>query len=128
MELATYSFDFEGNRQFFTPSAFQPDQDQPWAEKVSRILGTYHTTLVCDNLSLADSLSPALHAKDLPGMADVDGSLVYFCGLVKKNHTVAVCGECADEIFGGYPWFHKKEMLEAHTFPCRPIFRCAPAC
>lgn len=120
MELATYSFDFEGNRQFFTPSAFQPDQDQPWAEKVSRILGTHHTTLVCDNLSLADSLSPALHAKDLPGMADVDGSLVYFCGLVKKNHTVAVCGECADEIFGGYPWFHKKEMLEAHTFPWSP--------
>lgn len=120
MELATYSFDFEGNRQFFTPSAFQPDQDQPWAEKVSRILGTHHTTLVCDNLSLADSLSPALHAKDLPGMADVDGSLVYFCGLVKKNHTVAVCGECADEIFGGYPWFHKKEMLEAHIFPWSP--------
>lgn len=120
MELATYSFDFEGNRQFFTPSAFQPDQDQPWAEKVSRILSTHHTTLVCDNLSLADSLSPALHAKDLPGMADVDGSLVYFCGLVKKNHTVAVCGECADEIFGGYPWFHKKEMLEAHTFPWSP--------
>lgn len=120
MELATYSFDFEGNRQFFTPSAFQPDQDQPWAEKVSRILSTYHTTLVCDNLSLADSLSSALHAKDLPGMADVDGSLVYFCGLVKKNHTVAVCGECADEIFGGYPWFHKKEMLEAHTFPWSP--------
>lgn len=53
-------------------------------------------------------------------MADVDGSLVYFCGLVKKNHTVAVCGECADEIFGGYPWFHKKEMLEAHTFPWSP--------
>ena len=53
-------------------------------------------------------------------MADVDGSLVYFCGLVKQNHTVALCGECADEIFGGYPWFHKKEALEGHTFPWSP--------
>ncbi len=120
MGLATYSFDFAGNKEHFTPSAFQPDQDQPWAEKVSALLRTDHTTLVCDNESLANALYPAVCAKDLPGMADVDASLLFFCRLVKQNHTVAVCGECADEIFGGYPWFHRKDLLEAGTFPWSP--------
>ena len=120
ISLSTYSFDFAGNREHFTPSAFQPDQDQPWAEKVSRALGTRHTTLVCGNEALADSLYPAVCAKDLPGMADVDGSLLYFCRMVKEKHTVAVCGECADEIFGGYPWFHREDLLQAGTFPWSP--------
>ena len=50
--------------------------------------------------------------EDLPGMADIDASLLYFCRLVKEHNKVALTGECADEIFGGYPWFHKKEMFE----------------
>ena len=56
-------------------------------------------------------------ARDLPGMADVDSSLYLFCGEVKKRFTVAVSGECADEIFGGYPWYHKPELLFAEGFP-----------
>ncbi|MBR4888100.1 MAG: asparagine synthase (glutamine-hydrolyzing), partial [Clostridia bacterium] len=120
METATYSFDFEGNRDHFTPSAFQPEQDQPWAQRVSALLGTRHTTLVCSNEELADALFPAVCAKDLPGMADVDSSLLYFCKKVKENHTVSLCGECADEIFGGYPWFHREEMLQAESFPWSP--------
>ena len=116
-KLSTYSFEFEGNEKFFTPSSFQPDRDQEWAQRVSGILRTDHTTLVCDNISLANSLDEAVIAKDLPGMADVDGSLLYFCKQVKKQHTVALCGECADEIFGGYPWFHRKEMFDGKHFP-----------
>ena len=50
-------------------------------------------------------------------MADVDSSLLYFCSQVSSTHKVALTGECADEIFGGYPWFHKKECFEAKTFP-----------
>ena len=56
-------------------------------------------------------------AKDLPGMADVDASLLYFCREVKKNHTVVLSGECSDEIFGGYPWFREKKAFETHGFP-----------
>lgn len=116
-KLSTYSFEFEGNEEFFTPSSFQPDRDQAWAQRVSQTLGTDHTTLLCGNAALADSLGDAVIAKDLPGMADVDGSLLYFCKQVKQNHTVALCGECADEIFGGYPWFHRKEMFDGSHFP-----------
>lgn len=116
-QLSTYSFEYEGNEDFFTPSSFQPDRDQAWAERVSGNLGTDHTTLLCGNQALADSLAEAVIAKDLPGMADVDGSLLYFCKLVKQRHTVALCGECADEIFGGYPWFHRREMYNGTRFP-----------
>lgn len=44
-------------------------------------------------------------------MADVDSSLLYFCSLVKDYNKVVLTGECADEIFGGYPWFHRDEFL-----------------
>lgn len=115
--LSTYSFEFEGNEEFFTPSSFQPERDEDWAQKVSGLLGTQHTTLVCDNDRLADSLFEGVIAKDLPGMSDIDGSLLYFCRQVKRRHTVALCGECADEIFGGYPWFHRPEMYDGTGFP-----------
>lgn len=116
-KLDTYSFEFEGNSQWFRPSSFQPDRDQDWAERVSTILGTDHTTLLCTSRELAESLKEAVIAKDLPGMADVDGSLLEFCRQVKRRHTVALCGECADEIFGGYPWFHRREMYDGKHFP-----------
>lgn len=50
-------------------------------------------------------------------MADVDASLYLFCREIKKGYTVALSGECADEIFGGYPWYHNREMLMADGFP-----------
>ncbi len=118
--LSTYSFDFAGNDQYFHPTAFQPDSDKPWSRKVAEFCGTHHKNLVCDNLSQADCLYDAVDAKDLPGMADVDSSLLYFCRLVKREHVVALCGECADEIFGGYPWFHSKKAFEGHCFPWSP--------
>ena len=116
-KLDTYSFEFEGNQEYFSPTAYQPDRDQDWAQRVSTILGTEHTTLLCGNEELLQSLDEAVLAKDLPGMADVDGSLLHFCRQVKQRHTVALCGECADEIFGGYPWFHRRELFDGKHFP-----------
>ena len=118
--LDTYSFDFVGNEKYFKPTAFQPDADRPWVDRVSGELGTNHRYLECDNESLADCLYDAVVAKDMPGMADVDSSLLHFCSLVKKNHVVGISGECSDEVFGGYPWFHKKEAFEGHCFPWSP--------
>lgn len=115
MPLTTYSFEYCGNDTNFTPSSYQSDRDEPWAEKVSTLLGTEHHKLICDNDRLASLLIDAVIAKDLPGMADIDSSLIYFCREVKRNHTVAVCGECADEVFAGYPWFHRENP--AGVFP-----------
>lgn len=118
--LSTYSFDFTGNDKYFKPTAFQPGADKPFVKKMADFCRTEHTYLECGSTQLADCLYNAVDAKDLPGMADVDASLLHFCSLVKKKHVVAVSGECADEIFGGYPWFHKKEAFEGHCFPWSP--------
>lgn len=64
-----------------------------------------------------NALLPATKARDLPAMADVDSSLLLFCKEVKKDFTVALSGECVDELFGGYPWYHNKEMLYSDCFP-----------
>ena len=116
-QLQTYSFDFAGNDRYFKSNSFQPDRDRPWVEKMVAHCGTRHTFLECSNEILADYLYKAVDAKDLPGMADVDSSLLYFCEQVKKTHKVALSGECADEIFGGYPWFHREDMFKARSFP-----------
>ncbi len=113
----TFSVDYVDNDNYFKPSEFQPNSDNPWIEKVSRLLGTRHHSVVIDIPQLVDSLTTAVSARDLPGMADVDSSLYLFCREIKKEATVALSGECADEIFGGYPWFNSPEALAAETFP-----------
>lgn len=115
--LHTYSFDFTGNAENFKASSFQPSQDRPYVDKMVDFLGSEHTYLECSTKDQADLLFDSVKAHDLPAMADVDSSLLYFCSLVAKQHKVTLTGECADEIFGGYPWFHKKECFMADTFP-----------
>ena len=115
--LETYSFDYADNQKYFRPSSFQPDADWPWVERMVEAFHTRHTVLTCPIPDLAALLDQAMRAKDLPGMADVDASLLYFCRQVAQKHVVALSGECADEVFGGYPWFERPEMLHASTFP-----------
>lgn len=115
--LDTYSFDFKDNNIHFQANSFQPSQDRPWVDQVKEYAGTVHHYLECRNEELYDYLFEAVDARDLPCMADVESSMLYFCKKVAKRHKVTLTGECADEIFGGYPWFHKKECFEADTFP-----------
>lgn len=84
---------------------------------MQRKLNTNHKTVILDTPELAKYLEDAMIARDLPGMADVDSSLLLFCKNVKQEATVALTGECADEIFGGYPWFFREDALNSGTFP-----------
>ena len=115
--LETYSFDYTDNDKFFHASSFQPDADWPWVERMRDECGTRHRVLTCEQQTLVDLLGDAMVAKDFPGMGDCDSSLLYFCRKIRENHVVALSGECSDEIFGGYPWFHRPDMLTADTFP-----------
>ena len=115
--LDTYSFDFKDNDKNFKANAFQPSQDRPWVDKMKDFSETNHHYLECTNQDLYDYLFEAVDARDLPCMADVESSMLYFCGKVAKHNKVTLTGECADEIFGGYPWFHKKECFDADCFP-----------
>lgn len=116
-ELSTYSFEYEGNRESFHSSLFQPQSDDDYARFAAEFLGTEHHILTASTQDVVNALKPAALARDFPGQADIDSSLYYFCSLIKRNHTVALSGECADEIFGGYPWFYRPEMLENPFFP-----------
>lgn len=115
--LDTYSVDFVDNNRFFRPSAFQPDTDGPWIKLISDYLSSKHRYITIDTPQLVASLEEATRARDLPGMADVDSSLMLFCREIKKGVTVGLSGESADEIFGGYPWFHREESLRTENFP-----------
>ncbi len=117
LKLNTFSFDFVGNEKFFKSNSFQPSQDKPWVEKMVNFSKTNHAFLKCDTKTLVKNLFTAVDATDLPCMADVEASLLHFCSKVALKNKVVLTGECADEIFGGYPWFYKPEMFEAKTFP-----------
>ena len=116
-QLHTFSFDFVDNDKYFQSNAFQPSQDRPYVEKMVQFLDSKHHFLECETGTQVELLEDSVKAHDLPCMADIDASMLYFCTVVTQTHKVALTGECADEIFGGYPWFHKKECFQADTFP-----------
>ena len=113
--LHTFSFDFKDSAAHFKANPFQPDRDRPWVEKMVDFCKSRHDYIECASDDLLDALYSAVDARDLPGMADVDASMLHFCSKIPKEFTAALTGECADEIFGGYPWFHrdldKKDMI-----------------
>ena len=115
--LDTYSIDYVDNDKNFVKSDFQPNSDNYYIDLMNHDLHTNHHKIVIDTPELASYLEDAMIARDMPGMADIDSSLLLFCKNVKKEKTVALTGECADEIFGGYPWFFREDALTSNTFP-----------
>lgn len=115
--LNTYSVDYVDNDKNFVKTDFQPNSDNYYINLMTEKLNTNHHTVILDTPELASALEDAMIARDFPGMADVDSSLLLFCKNVKQNATVSLTGECADEIFGGYPWFFRADALNSNTFP-----------
>lgn len=115
--LQTFSIDYKDQDKFFKKNAFQPDRDEAFINMVRDRHGTDHLVMEAKTEDLVGRLKRAVELRDLPGMADVDSSLLWFCEEIKNHVTVALSGECADEIFGGYPWFYRKEDKERNGFP-----------
>lgn len=116
VSVATYSLEFDNSRQFFKANAFQPALDAPYVQEMVTHLGTKHTIYNCNNKNQLDYLKKSVIAHDLPAMADVDSSYMYFCEKVGAQHKIIFTGECADEIFCGYPWYYNTEE-DPKTFP-----------
>ncbi|APC49564.1 asparagine synthase (glutamine-hydrolyzing) [Virgibacillus halodenitrificans] len=114
--LSTFSVDFEGSDKYFQKSKFQPSSDHAWIEKVVDQFSTNQHHVVISGTELANALKKSVELRDQPGMADIDSSLLLLCRKIKEHTTVSLSGECADEIFGGYPWFHNISDQE-ETFP-----------
>lgn len=115
--LHTFSVDYEDNDKFFRTSRFQPNADAEYIRLMADYLDSKHHRLVIGTDNLTDALFSAVDARDLPGMADVDSSMLLLCKSIREQVTVALSGECADEIFGGYPWYRNKEIRDTDGFP-----------
>jgi len=115
--LQTFSVDYWGNDQNFKPGKFQPNSDGTYITLMEESFRTDHRRTLLSTEELIDCLEEATIARDLPGMADVDFSLLAFCRRIRIHVKVALSGECADEIFGGYPWYRDPEIRAREGFP-----------
>lgn len=119
-QVRSFAADFAGQTENFTPDDLRPTPDAPYAHEVATHVGSQHQDIVLDHTALAD---PALRravvtARDIPGgLGDLDASLLLLFTAIRGHYTVALSGESADEIFGGYLWFHRPEVQTADTFP-----------
>ena len=116
-ELDTYSIDYEDNEKYFQKTKFTVSRDNEFIELMSKTFKTNHHYKIITQRLLAKYLKEAVIARDLPGMADIDSSLLWFSKKIRKKHKVILSGECADEIFGGYPWFYRSEVRNREYFP-----------
>lgn len=115
--LPTFSVDYADNDKYFIPTKFQPNSDGEYIRLMQKSFQTDHHWCILTPEELSEELDTATFARDLPGMADVDSSLLAFCRQIKPYVTVALSGECADEIFGGYPWYRDPEVRNRDGFP-----------
>lgn len=115
--IPAFSLDFQNNDKYFVAGKYQPNSDTGFIPIMLQSFKTEHYWTVIKPDELLESMAEATEARDLPGMADVDFSLLAFCADISNHVKVALSGECADEIFGGYPWFRDPSVLEDNGFP-----------
>lgn len=116
-ELNTYSIDYEDNEKYFNKTKFTVSRDNEFIELMRKKFKTRHHYKIITQKRLAKYLKEAVVARDLPGMADIDSSLLWFSKQISRKHKVILSGECADEIFGGYPWFYMSDVRNREYFP-----------
>ncbi|WP_370942224.1 asparagine synthase (glutamine-hydrolyzing) [Amycolatopsis sp. cg5] len=118
--LRTCSVDYVGQRENFKANELRGAHDTPYVHEVVRRVKSQHSEIVLDTAGLADPevRRAVLAAQDIPvGLGDIDASLYLLFKSVREQSTVALSGEAADELFGGYRWFHQPEVQRADTFP-----------
>lgn len=117
MQLNTFSVDYAGNERYFSPGKFQPSSDDHYIRIMSEAIGSFHHKTVLMPETLAQALNEAVIAREFPGMGDVDASLLLFCRQTRSTLPAVLSGECADEIFGGYPWYRDPAIRAVAGFP-----------
>ncbi len=116
-KLATYSVDFVGSADAFTPDQFRPSHDEPFARAAAEHMDSRHNTVMLSAEDLVEAQWAPLAAHDLPTMGDMWVSMYLLSREIRQHSTVALSGESADEVFGGYAWYHVPALLAAPTFP-----------
>ncbi|WP_225833630.1 asparagine synthase (glutamine-hydrolyzing) [Streptomyces sp. NK08204] len=118
--VRTFAVDFVGQSDHFLADELRGTPDTPFVHEVARLARTEHQDIVLDSRALADPAvrERVLRARDLPiGFGDLDPSLLLLFHAIRDQSTVALSGESADEVFGGYLHFFDEEVRHADTFP-----------
>jgi asparagine synthase (glutamine-hydrolysing) len=118
--VRTFAVDFVGQTENFVPDGLRATPDTPYVHDVAERSDTDHRDIVLDSDQLADPevRATVIRARDLPaGMGDMDASLFLLFSAIRRHSTVALSGESADEVFGGYRWFFSPEARAGTTFP-----------
>ncbi|MGW4523176.1 asparagine synthase (glutamine-hydrolyzing) [Amycolatopsis sp. NPDC004378] len=118
--LRTFSVDFFGQEENFKPDEMRDTADSPFVRDVASLVGSAHKDVVLNPGDLTDPevRRAVLRARDIPaGLGDMDTSLYLLFKAIRGESTVALSGESADEVFGGYRWFHDEKAVNADTFP-----------
>ena len=96
---------------------WRPSADDPYAKLVAEKLGLTHVVCEVDADRLVSGLDRGMRARDLPGWGDLDTSMYLLFERVRQDCTVALSGECADEVFGGYTWQLDDNYVQHPSFP-----------
>ncbi|MBM2712822.1 asparagine synthase (glutamine-hydrolyzing) [Mesorhizobium caraganae] len=118
--IRSFALDFVGYTDNFTPGPMCATPDGPYVQEVAKFVGTEHRdiTLSADELMDPNVRAATLRARDLPlTSGDLDSSQYLLFRAIRQHSTVALSGESADEIFGGYPEFRDPAHVQADTFP-----------
>ncbi|AHI00707.1 asparagine synthase (glutamine-hydrolyzing) [Kutzneria viridogrisea] len=119
-KVRSFAVDFTGQTENFKPDEFRATPDTPFVHDVQKHVGSVHQDIVLDPTALSDPdvRRAVVTARDIPfGLGDMDGSLYLLFKAIREHSTVALSGESADEVFGGYKWFHDPEVQKADIFP-----------
>jgi asparagine synthase (glutamine-hydrolysing) len=119
-QVRTFAVDFMGHADNFAPDGFRDTPDAPYVRDVVRHVGSDHTDIVLDPKTLADPTvrRAVLLARDIPvTLGDMDLSLYLLFKEIRQRSTVALSGESADEVFGGYKHMHIPQVQQARAFP-----------
>ena len=124
--VRSFSVDFEHHARDFSPDVLRDTADAPFVADVARHVGSDHADIVLSSREMAaPSVREAvLRARDLPeSLGDMDSSIYLLFRAIRQHSTVALSGESADELFGGYAWFHDPHAVAASTFPWMAMLR-----
>ncbi|MGW4599139.1 asparagine synthase (glutamine-hydrolyzing) [Streptomyces sp. NPDC004457] len=119
-KVRSFAVDFVGQTDNFVADELRGTPDTPFVHDVARLAGTDHQDIVLDAEALADPAVRAqvIRARDLPsGLGDMDSSLLLLFRAIREKSTVALSGESADEVFGGYLQFFDEEARRTDAFP-----------
>ncbi len=119
-KVRSFAVDFVGYNENFTADDVRGTPDGPYVQEVAQFVGTEHQDITLSTEQLMDPAvrAAAMHSRDLPiTTGDLDTSLYLLFKAVRERSTVALSGESADEVFGGYRDFHDADTVAADTFP-----------